>query len=315
MATSEFARMKLDDNQSQDTCRPEIQVSDESTATVELVTWNTNSSGQGHISAIRDILICIVKEPIKHCITFFQEIKIGAEAMRKKWRIDNDCMIVMPPSDSGLREAAVSTPPKRKRLIYVPGEILNEPVLKSTGVKEEFAKRMCGQQVTLKKKKGKSEYTANITVVSYHAPYKISDKLEKILEYFDEMCKFADTLNQTIIIGGDFNLSVLDWKDEVEDKFKDRVSVALYVGTPRRWNQDKLKDTFAVVQPSDPEYQTKAKFEETIGIYQFPMVGHVGGDKPTALQDYPPSENQWFKYLHFNKEDSKLLWLKKLRMI
>jgi hypothetical protein len=98
---------------------------------------------------------------------------------------------------------------------------------------------------------------------------------------------------------------VLDWKDEVEDNFKGRVSVALYVGTPRRWNRDKLIDTFAVVQPSDPEYQTKATFEKTMGIYQFPLVDHVGGDQPTDLRDYPSSKNQLFKYVHFNDGDLK----------
>ena len=41
-----------------------------------------------------------------------------------------------------------------------------------------------------------------------------------MLEYFDKMCEFADALKQTIIISGDFNLTVLDWKDEVEKNSK-----------------------------------------------------------------------------------------------
>ena len=271
--------------------------------TFEIVTWNTNSSGQeAHFSAIRDILICTVKGPIEHCIIFMQEVKLCGDSVKHQWKFTN-CEVAIPPIASGLREAAVVTPPGGKGLEYEVGEKLYDSKLKEKGIKDEFAKRMCGQTVTLKKKIGESEYTSSITMVSYHAHYKKSNKKEKMLEYFEEICKFADTLKQTIIIGGDFNLPVLDWKYEVEDKFKDRVTVALYVGTPRRWNRDRLIDTFAIVQPSDPKYQTKATFKKTMGIYQFPMAGRVGGDQPTALKEYPSSKDQWFKYVHFNDED------------
>jgi hypothetical protein len=213
-----------------------------------------------------------------------QEIKVGADTVREKWGFD-DHNVAMPIQDSGTREAGVTTPTKEKGLKYITDHqgILNDLVTKR--VRHEFAERMCGRQVTLKKKSGESEYTASITMLSYHARYKESDKKKIMLEYFEEMCKFADTLKQMIIIGGDFNLPVLDWKDEVEDKFKPRVSVALYVGTPRRWNQDKLIDTYSRVTLS------KATFEKTMGIYQFPLVGCVGGEEPTDLQDYPSSKN------------------------
>ena len=279
------------------------KISQNSQSSFEIVTWNTNSSAQeAYFSAIRDILIRTVKRPIEHCIILMQEVKLCGESVKNQWKFTN-CEVAIPPIASGLREAAVVTPPGGKGLEYEVGEKLYDSKLKEKGVKDEFAERMCGQMVTLKKKQGESEYTARITIVSYHAQYKVSNKKENMLEYFKEMCKFADDLKQTIIIGGDFNLPVLDWKDDVEEKFKDQVSVAWYVGTPRRWNRDKLIDTFAVVQPSDPEYQTKATFEETMGIYQFPMAGHVGGGQATALQDYPSSKNQWFKYVHFNDED------------
>ena len=294
---SKFSQLNLDTDQ--------LQVYDRQEVSVEVVTWNTNcSKGRGHFSAIRDTLIPIVKKPFKNCITFMQEIKICDESVKTRWEF-GECEVSMTSkSSTGLSEAAIATPPRGNQLEYESGEIRDSNG-KEVNVKDEFAKRMYGQKVTLKKKIGESEYTASIIMVSYHAHHKdeVSNKREKILEYFDEICKFADTLNQTIIIGGDFNLPVLDWKDEVEDKFKDRVSVALYVGTPRRWNRARLIDTFAVVQPEDPEYRTEATFEETIGIYQFPMAGRVGGDQPTALRNYPSSENRWFKYLHFNDAD------------
>ena len=46
-------------------------------------------------------------------------------------------------------------------------------------------------------------------------------------------------------------------------------------------------------------------FQETVGIYPYPLAGYVGGDQPTTLQVYPLSESQWFKYVHFNNEDFK----------
>ena len=113
------------------------------------------------------------------------------------------------------------------------------------------------------------------------------------------MCDLADRLGQTIIIGGDFNLSILDWKEKVEKEFPERVSAALYIGTPRRWVRDKLIDTFAIVQPKSKQHRTaESTFNETMAIYPFPMAGRVGGDKETTLQVY-----EWFKYVHFSDED------------
>jgi hypothetical protein len=162
--------------------RSKLDADESVTSVVEMVTWNTNSStsgasaGTAHYSDIRNTLVAIVKEPIKHCITFMQEIKMGADGVRKKMGYD-DYTIAMP-IGSGLRDAAVLTPPNEKlELQYVADrdDILNDPVLKTYGVKDKFSKRMCGQKVTLKKMIGESEYTAGITMVSYHAPYKESD--------------------------------------------------------------------------------------------------------------------------------------------
>ena len=76
------------------------------------------------------------------------------------------------PMGSGIREAAVSTPPSGKGLQYDPGEILDDSQLKEKGMKVEFAARMCGQKVILKCKIGGSEYSASIAILLYHAWYK-----------------------------------------------------------------------------------------------------------------------------------------------
>ena len=107
------------------------------------------------------------------------------------------------------------------------------------------------------------------------------------------------------MIGGDFNLPVLDWKDETEKKYNGRVSVALYVASPRRW--DNCIDTFAIVQPTNKLNRTECHFNDTFAIYPFPLVGRCGGGppNPTTLQNYPSHENSWFKYIHYSDTDKK----------
>ena len=288
---SKFGQLHLDEDQG----------GAEKVVECTMLSWNTNygSPGKGY-AAIRDTIICVVKEPTESYITFMQEVQIGAKAVREKWAFGAESTIAMP-MGAGIREAAVSTPPSGKRLQYDPGEILDDFQLKGKGMKVEFAARMCGQKVILKRKIGGSEYSASTAILSYHACYKEGNKKDKMLEYFKEMCRFANKLEQTIVIGGDFNLPVLDWKEEVENEFPNQVFVALYLGTPRRWACDKLIDTFAIVQPSESVHRTEAIFEETTAIYPFPLSCNKGGEK-TTLSDYPSSDSatRWFKYVNFS---------------
>ena len=173
-------------------------------------------------------------------------------------------------------------------------------------------KMMCARKITVKHKVGQSEYIGMITVISYHAQYRSANegiRNTNMIEYFKTMCNLADTLQQTIIIGGDFNLPVLDWNNKVENAFPNRVSVAMYMATPCRWKQDKLIDTFAIVQPDHLEHQTKVIFEETMAIYPFPMAGFVGGDQESVFQDYPSSDDRyrWFKHMHYSDKDIKAI--------
>lgn len=272
---------------------------------VDILTWNIwGSKTEQGFADIRGVLVPIVKQQLPtNCFSFLQEIGNGVE---KTSRWGFDCLAAS--LEGGKKEAGVSTPRsgEAKRMIEL-GDILNEDKFKHYGVKDEFISRMYGRMVTMKCNIDESEYTGNLTMVSYHAPYKTEDKKAKIVEYFQSMCHLADKLEQTIIIGGDFNLPVLDWKDEVEKEFQDRVFVALYVATPRRWVRDKLIDTFAVVQPKSMRHRTvESQFGETRSVYPFPMAGHVG-DYKTSLCDYPSCENQWFKYVHFSIEDVKAI--------
>lgn len=294
---SKFGQMKLDGDFVEES--------------VQLLTWNTNyGSGQVLFFKLRDTIIPIVQDQFKHCISFLQEIQLAPDSVTQRWGF---CQMVMPAIGTGIREAGVSTPPgsEKQQLKLEPGEKLNdESKWKPLGVEDKFTKRMCGQKVIVTRNIGQSKYTGNITVLSYHAVDKEKDtkKMEIMIDYFKNMCQLADTLMQTIIIGGDFNYPVLDWKDRVEKEFPHRVSVAQYVGTPRRWVCDKVIDTFVIVQPSNPEHQSATStFEETMAIYPFPMAGCVGGSKKSTLKDYPSQKNRWFKYLHFGTKDHENL--------
>lgn len=278
------------------------------TVSLDMLTWNiAGSKSEGHFAAIRDTLMPIVRRQLPdYCVSFLQEISTGAQSV-KGWGFDD----LVLSSEGGKKEAGMSIPQRQiKPTLIELGTILRELQLRDLGVKDKFTQRMCGRNVTIKYKTlDENEFIAKVTMISYHALYRRLDKEQRkamMLDYFETMCNLADEFQQTIIIGGDFNLPVLDWKDKVETKFSHRVFVALYVGTPRHWDCDRVIDTFALVQPRNPEHQTaKSTFQETMAIYPFPMAGHVGVDQPTRLYNYPSDENQWFKYLHFGERDLK----------
>ena len=100
-------------------------------------------------------------------------------------------------------------------------------------------------------------------LVSYHGKYsqmKEDKRRDEILKFFEKMCEVADIHKMTVIIGGDFNLDVGQWKAEVEEKFKGRVLVAVkYEKGPRRKHHGSLLDTFAVVYPKPDCPSTKCK--------------------------------------------------------
>ena len=291
----------------------EMKLKDEHEIQVEVLTWNTNfSKGEKHTADLRDTLIPIIQQVTRHCnrIAFFQEIKISAASVTKKWGFSN---VILSSIDPGTREAGLSSPTRElgKQTSFEEREQLDGTKLRELGVmNQDFIDRMCAQKINVKHKVGQSEYMAEITVISYHAKYRNESEAarnENMVQYFETMCNVADRLGQTIIIGGDFNLPILHWKDKVEKEFPNRVSVALYAATPRRWMCDKLIDTFVIVQPSDPKHQTRVTFRETMGIYPFPLAGYVGGDQPTTLQVYPSAKKPWFKYVHFNDEDLSII--------
>lgn len=280
------------------------------TALVDMLTWNIGRSTSGKVpgksdegfALIRDAVITVVKPLLKKDTqSFLQEFYLGIAGK-------HDFKCVVAENDGNFKQAGVSTPPSEERglKIWPGGDLLGKDKLEEEfGVDEDILRdqRICGTTVTI----ARSEYVCEIALLSYHAKYKTKEKQTKIQQFFKEMCKLADNMKMTIIIGGDFNLPVTEWRKEVEKKHEKRVSVVSYIGSPRRG--DKYIDTFAIVQPTDKEDRTECHFKNVYAIYPFPLVDHVGGVK-SSLINYPSDENPWFKCIHYSDEDKKKVFTK-----
>ena len=102
-------------------------------------------------------------------------------------------------------------------------------------------------------------------LISYHAPHRIKDKIKDMEKFFTGMLDVAKTYQMTVIIGGDFNYDVKEWKNKIEEIDEKRIKVAdeYEVGELRKKKKKNVTDdknddidknvidTFAVVYPSD----------------------------------------------------------------
>ena len=98
-------------------------------------------------------------------------------------------------------------------------------------------------------------------LISYHAPYKESKRwrINEMKRFFEEMLKVAEKHQMTVIIGGDFNCDVKEWKIEIEGMGGTRIKVAdeYEVGELRKGKE--VIDTFAVVYPPDGVTYTRCE--------------------------------------------------------
>ena len=268
---------------------------------VDLITWNINRGsykGTEH-PALRDkILHIVIKSISKDGIYFLQEI-----TNHKK---TGDCFEYR--TDHKSRSTQIYSSPHCKNL-----EVITKDLnLCKSDVTDLFIPRLLANEVTFLDKVGEEEYSSSMILMSYHAKYKDTAdvKISQMVQFFDEMCVLADKKKRTIIIGGDFNLSVFHWKPSVEEKYPGRVFIAVYPTTPRRSDASKFLDTFATVQPKKEEYQTECKLYDTVAIYPFPVVDTLppSSDTEGVLRSYPPTGAQiWFKYIYYNEEDKKAI--------
>lgn len=281
---------------------------------IDMLTWNLGStslpdkSSTWGFAAIRDAVVPVVHRLLKKdCVCFLQELP-SVNIVR-----DLGFQNVTAEVGSRKKEAGVSTPQGGNRLNIQLGDLLGKnELVEEFGVKKYVIGdgRLCGRIITItcEIQRG-SEYACEIALLSYHAPYiklTLEERQKLMIKFFDEICELADTMKKTIIIGGDFNLAVINWKDNVEQSHSDRVSVAQFT-SPRRG--DNYIDTFAIVQPADERDRTECYFKDTYAIYPFPLYNHFAGEKSSLLTEYPSKEDPWFMCIQYCKKDKENVYI------
>ena len=96
-------------------------------------------------------------------------------------------------------------------------------------------------------------------LISYHAPSKETDKIDVMKKFFIKMLDVAETHQMTVIIGGDFNYDVKEWKSEIEDMGGTRIKVADEYEVGKLREGKEVIDTFAVVYPPDGVTYTRCE--------------------------------------------------------
>ena len=303
---------------------------------LKLLTWNVNGSGpQGHANR-RDFIVPHVYHHLQPDIAFFQELTVR-EDTRKKWQLlnhsqhtkkvhkvyqagvackggltttinltDDDVISkLVPDGETDQPESIMAADekagfPKWLSVDVYPGRMV---------MRSDIPSRVHAVKLPLE---GGPE---NIVLVSFHSIHKgmkSEAKKRYISHFFNLMCRLAIREDCLVIIGGDFNLHVGDWKGDLElvREFHGRVKVApFYKPTPRRDSRNVI-DTFAVVFPTDHPQQITCRFHTPCGIFPFPWTYvdhkhraiHYEGSDAEELQRHglppPPMNEAMFSLPH-----------------
>ena len=163
----------------------------------------------------------------------------------------------------------------------------------------------CSGQVVTQELKGKK---IEFILVSFHGEYSsISDdkKQQKIVTFINVLIKLANDYKLLVVVGGDFNIDVIEWKTNIEDKYGGQVIVApLYAGIPNRRHAHKVIDTFIAVYPDDRKNVPTCKFDIPIPIYMLPAKGYIKGiDNEDRFVNYPNESHPCCKVFNYSHEE------------
>jgi len=136
---------------------------------------------------------------------------------------------------------------------------------------------------------------ATIIVVSFHSIYKknVETRRRYIYLFFNLMCRLAHVHRCPVLIGGDFNLPVGDWRRDIEQRFGGRVYVAeIYSpACTHRRSKKNIIDTFASVCP--PGGRVTITWNKPVAVYPFPE--HV--PKDSTVVNFSESDKKEIKRL------------------
>ena len=310
------------------------------TCEITLLTWNVNNGFPRNVSKQgsakrRDTLIPLVlkhldKQGPRPHVVLIQESTIQQHTAKTRWRLSVNYQ--QQQERSGLRQGIdtcttldeLDMPSLSDQIdSLVPEGATDEAcALERADRKAGFAddimvcdsndRRLMRSDIPSRAFARKLEVTLNgkkapVIVVSFHSIYirKSKERKRYIKFFFNLMCRLAHVQQCPVLIGGDFNLPVGDWRKDIEQRFEDQVSVAeIYLPTPRRSrpgrSRDNIIDTFAVVHPLGHTCplggRVTCTLSEPVALYPFP---DLEGDSSDHLEvvEFSDSEKKKIKEL------------------
>ena len=280
----------------------------DSEISLTLLTWNVNRSfpsgvSQKDSSKRRDIIISGVlkhfdKQRPRPDVVLIQESTIQEDTARRRWGLSAKYRQQL--ERKGLYQGSDVTRDvkdmKMKSLsdqidsLVPEGATDHGDALKQADREEGFAddiivpdlkdRKLMRSDIPPRAFARKLEVTQNgtkatVIVVSFHSIYK-GNRRRYIYLFFNLMCRLAHVHQCPVLIGGDFNLPVGDWRRDTERRFGSRVRVAaIYASTPRR-SPKNIIDTFAVVHPQGG--RVTYTLSKPVAVYPFPDDVSDGSD-------------------------------------
>ena len=272
------------------------------TMTLSLLTWNVNKSFPRRVSQQgsanrRDTIIPLVLDHLdkQGHVVLIQESTIKEDKAKSRWGMSTNYQ--QQEERKGLHQGIDTT----LDVMYMPslsdqidslvpeGATDKADALKQADRDAGFAdeiivttyndRRLMRSNIAHRTFARKLEVTPEeaVIVISFHSIYKRANKDDYIHLFFNLMCRLAQVHQCPVLIGGDFNLPVGDWRRDIERGFGGRVSVAeIYPPTPRR-RSDNIIDTFAVAYP--PGRRITCTLSKPVAVYPFPDRAGDGSDQ------------------------------------
>lgn len=148
---------------------------------------------------------------------------------------------------------------------------------------DDDIRRFYGAHFTIKD----GDITHSFTLISYHGYHSgknNENKKAEIKKFFIQMLEVAEIHKMTIIIGGDFNLAVEEWRGDAEKLGAGRIKVAdeYKPGELRKIHgKSAVIDTFAVVYPPEGIPHTHCVMNTPVPVSQDEAVKHIKVEKLT----------------------------------
>ena len=276
------------------------------TISLSLLTWNVNKSFPAGVSQQgsanrRDTIIPLVlkhldKQGQRPHVVLIQESTIQQHTAKSRWGLSVNYQQQL--ERKGLRQG-IDTTLDVKGMDSLSDQIDSlvpkgatdhegalEQADRSAGfadimVRDSNDRRLMRSDIPSRAFARKLEVTQNetkvtIIVVSFHSIHNQPNRRRYIHLFFNLMCRLAQVYQCPVLIGGDFNLPVGDWRRDIERGFGGRVRVAeIYPPTPRR-RPDNIIDTFAVAYP--PGRRITCTLSKPVAVYPFPDRVGDGSD-------------------------------------